>query len=249
MKVLGIIQARMNSSRFPGKVLADLGGVSVLALMVHRLRGSVGISKLVVAVSDSPADDALILACDELSVDVFRGSELDVLSRFQELASLYPDFETIVRLTADCPFIDPAIVDLVIKEYSDSGVRYCTNRLPPPFTRTYPIGLDVEVFSRSGLEEANKFGLARHEREHVTPYFYSGKGSGTIRVINLESNLSRMRLTVDTKEDLEVCRLLYQNLPSKDSGLTEIAKTWDTLDIPSQLHAQKSFQETDARWQ
>jgi spore coat polysaccharide biosynthesis protein SpsF len=217
--------------------------------MVHRLRGSLGISRLVVAVSDSPADDALVLACDELGVDVFRGSELDVLSRFQELASAYPDFETIVRLTADCPFIDPAIVDLVINEYHTAGVTYCTNRLPPPFTRTYPIGLDVEVFSRSGLEEANRYALARYEREHVTPYFYSRKGSGRIRVLDLESNLSKMRLTIDTKRDLEVCRLLYRNLPSKDSGLAEIAKTWEGLDISIELHAQKSFHETDARWQ
>ncbi len=243
-----MIQARMNSSRLPGKVLADLGGISVLALMVHRLRVSEGLSKIVVAVSESPLDDELVSACEKLGVEVFRGSEFDVLSRFQDLANHYGDFETIVRMTADCPFIDPAIVDLVISEYLSSGVAYCSNRLPPPFTRTYPIGLDVEVFSKSGLNDANTHALARHEREHVTPYFYSGNSSSEVKILHLDSDMSGIRLTIDTTEDLEVCRLLYRSLPTEDSDLKEIVEAWKNLDIASHLPVQKGFHEHDTRW-
>lgn len=248
MKVLAIIQARMNSSRLPGKVLADLGGISVLELMVHRLRKSRRLSEIVVAMTRSPSDDELALASNDLGVRFFRGSEFDVLERFYEVSNHFSDYDTIVRLTADCPFIDPAVVDLVVAEYFSAGVSYCSNRLPPPFPRTYPVGLDVEVFSRAGLLEANKEAKALNEREHVTPYFYSQERLADIRILDMERDMSSLRLTIDTPLDLGICRQLYQSLPSKDSDLFEIAEAWGKIELPDTLSSQKSYGEHDHRW-
>jgi spore coat polysaccharide biosynthesis protein SpsF len=248
MNVLGVIQARMSSSRLPGKVLADLGGISVLELMIHRLRKSRALSKLIVATTNSSSDDELALVCEKLGVEIFRGSEFDVLDRFNELSKAFPDFEHIVRLTADCPFIDPYVVDLVVKEYFLSGAAYCSNRLPPPYSRTYPVGLDVEVFSRVGLLEASREARAQYEREHVTPYFYTQGRSGKVKIIDMEPDLSEMRLTIDTLSDLNVCRLLYKALPSKDSRLTELVEAWEKLDLPKLVSPQRSFKAVDNRW-
>lgn len=248
MKVLAVIQARMNSSRLPGKVLADLGGVSVLELMVHRLRKSKSLTKIVVAITHSPSDDKLVVACNQIGVEVFRGNEFDVLRRFNDVSNHFSDFDTIVRLTADCPFIDPAVVDLVVAKYFSTKVSYCSNRLPPPFSRTYPVGLDVEVFSRSGLLEANREASAHYEREHVTPFFYSQERLSTVMILNVEPDMSSIRLTIDTSGDLEICRQLYQSLSSKDSGLFEIAKAWGKIELPEFLSPQNSFRAQDDRW-
>ena len=248
MKVLAIIQARMNSSRLPGKVLADLGGISVLELMVHRLRKSNRLSKIVVAMTLSPSDDELALACNNLGVESFRGSEFDVLERFCEVSNHFSDFDTIVRLTADCPFIDPAVVDLVVAEYFSAGVSYCSNRLPPPFPRTYPVGLDVEVFSRPGLLEANKEAKALFEREHVTPHFYSQERLADIKILDMEPDMSSVRLTIDTPIDLGICRQVYQALPSKDSDLFELVEAWGKIELPELFPPQNSFRAHDDRW-
>jgi spore coat polysaccharide biosynthesis protein SpsF len=198
VSVLGIIQARMNSSRLQGKVLRDLGGITVLALMVHRLRSSACLSKVIVATTNSPDDDILVEKCLGLGIEVFRGDELDVLRRFKDAADWQKNYETIVRFTADCPFIDPEIVDEVVTEFFRSGSKYCSNRLPPPLRRTYPIGLDVEVFSRAGLLEAEMNSVTIYEREHVTPYFYTRSKHNEIHIMQLESDLSDIRLTIDT---------------------------------------------------
>ena len=248
MKALAIIQARMDSSRLPGKVLADLGGMSVLELMVHRLRKSKRLSKIVVAITRSPSDDELALACEQMSVEFFRGNEFDVLSRFCDVSNHFSDFDTIVRLTADCPFIDPAVVDLVVEEYLLAGASYCSNRLPSPFSRTYPVGLDVEVFSRSGLFEANREAKALYEREHVTPYFYSQERLADIKILDMEPDMSSVRLTIDTPVDLKICRQVYQALSSKDSGLFELVEAWGKIELPESLSPQKSFRAHDDRW-
>lgn len=248
MKVLAVIQARMNSRRLPGKVLADLGGISVLELMIHRLRKSRSLTRIVVAMTQSPSDDPLALACNKIGIEIFRGQEFDVLGRFTDVSNLYPDFDTIVRLTADCPFIDPAIVDLVVAKYLSAGVSYCSNRLPPPYSRTYPIGLDVEVFSRSGLLEANREAHAPYEREHVTPYFYSQERLASVAILDTEPDMSSIRLTIDTSSDLGICRQLYQSLSSKDSDLFELVEAWGKIALPEVLSPQNSFRSQDDRW-
>lgn len=248
MKVLAVIQARMNSSRLPGKVLADLGGVSVLELMVHRLRKSKSLTKIVVAMTHSPSDDQLALACNQIGVEVFRGNEFDVLGRFNDVSNHFSDFDTIVRLTADCPFIDPAVVDLVVAKYFSTGVSYCSNRLPPPFSRTYPVGLDVEVFSRSGLLEANREAGAPYEREHVTPFFYSQERLSSVMILDMEPNMSSIRLTIDTPSDLSICRQVYQSLSSKDSDLFALVEAWGKIELPDFLSPQNSFRAQDDRW-
>ena len=152
MNVVAIIQARMGSTRLPGKVLMDLGGETVLARVVGRLRRAIRIDEIVVATTDSAADDAIVRECHRLEVSSFRGSENDVLDRYYEAARVFAA-EVVVRITSDCPVIDPDLVDETIRVFQLQCGDYCSNSFP----RTYPRGLDTEVFTMNALEQ----GLAR----------------------------------------------------------------------------------------
>lgn len=221
MKVEAIIQARMSSTRLPGKVLMDLEGKPVLEHVVERVSACKYINEIIVATTNKKEDDAISKLCKKIGVNIYRGSEEDVLDRFyQAVKSFVPDH--IVRITADCPLIDPEVIDSVIKLHLKNNADYSSNTLK----ETYPDGEDVEVFTFKALEKSWKSAKLRSEREHVTPYIR--KNFSLFKLCNLEyrENLSNKRWTLDERRDYEYIKIIYKNLYKKDScfGMKDILK-------------------------
>jgi len=212
-RVVAIIQARMGSSRLPGKVLRLLGEEPILAWVVERVRRARLVNEVVVATTDDPADNPLVDFCTQRGYPLFRGSQFDVLDRFVQAARTYRA-DIVVRITADCPLIDPDVVDLTIQRLQDTGADFAANRLPPPWHRTYPIGLDVEVVTMPALESAWKEATATFEREHVLPYLYDETGRFKVEVVDTSPDYGHLRWTVDTPADLEMLQQLVAYLPS-----------------------------------
>jgi spore coat polysaccharide biosynthesis protein SpsF len=217
-----IIQARMSSSRLPGKVLQDIGGRPMLAWVVERARLARREGEVLVATTTDGADDPIQTWCQSARVPCFRGSAYDVLDRFYQAASAF-HAGRIVRLTADCPLIDPQVIDDVVEAMIADGADFAANRLPPPWHRTFPIGLDVEVCTFSALERAWKEAREPHEREHVMPYLYSLPGRFRVRILDTVPDFGDLRWTVDTPEDLEMVRRLVSQLaPKTDFSWQEV---------------------------
>jgi len=212
MKITAIVQARMGSSRLPGKVLLDLGGETVLARVVRRLLRARLLDDVMVATTDSAADDAIAGECERVAVSFFRGSEDDVLDRYWKAAKVC-QADAVVRITSDCPLIDPQVVDEAISAFRDRSVDYASNTI----VRTYPGGLDTEVFSRAALERAWVEAGKSYEREHVTPYFYEHPELFRIASVCSRTDCSRFRWTLDTAEDLQLIRKIYSSFGNQDS--------------------------------
>ena len=231
MNIIAIIQARMGSSRLPGKVLMDISGESMLSRVVNRSKQAKLLNQIVVATSDKPADDAVVLEADRLGVAFFRGSENDVLDRYYKTAQSF-SAEVVVRVTSDCPLIDPSIIDKVINAFLNSTADYASNGI----VRTYPRGLDVEAFTMSALtkdwQQANK----PYERIHVTPYLYKNPNLFEVLSVTNSHDYSNYRWTVDTPEDLECVRRIYERLDDK------ISFNWhDVLDLCEKEPALRSI--------
>ncbi|HET9308929.1 MAG TPA: glycosyltransferase family protein [Candidatus Sulfotelmatobacter sp.] len=207
MKTVAIIQARMGSTRLPGKVLKDLAGATVLARVVSRVRRARLIDDVLVATTDRPADDALVAECRKCSVAVSRGAQEDVLDRYYRAAQLVRA-EIVVRITSDCPLIEPEITDKTIAAFLDARPDYASNALQ----RTYPRGLDTEVMSLDALARAWKEAQKPHEREHVTPYIYEHPEKFRTLSVPGNADYSSHRWTLDTPEDLEFLRAIYARL-------------------------------------
>lgn len=218
-KVVAVIQARMNSERLPGKVLQEIAGEAMLAHVVRRVRGAKTISQVVVATSQGVADDPVHLFCETNGIAVFRGSEEDVLDRYYQAAKKF-QADVVVRVTADCPLCDPAVIDKVVGTYLENDCDYAANTLQ----FTYPDGLDTEVFSFSALERAWREAEKKSDREHVTPYLYQ---SGKFRVAAVECEsplpLDHLRWTVDEAKDREFVEAVYQRLGGeKNAGWQKV---------------------------
>ena len=194
-EVLAIIQARYNSTRFPGKVLKKINNTTILEILIKRLSKSKYISKIIVACSKNEKDEAILNICKKLGINYFTGSENDVLDRFYKAARKYKG-KNIVRITGDCPLIDPKIIDDVISNFFSNNVDYASNTNPP----TFPDGFDVEVFKFSTLKEAHIKARQSTEREHVTPFIINNK---KFKKFNLKypTDYSSLRLTLDEKKD------------------------------------------------
>ena len=246
---VAIIQARMSSSRLPGKVLLDIGGLPMLGRVVDRARRAKRVDQVVVATTIDPADDEVAKYCSQQGYAYYRGSQQDVLDRFYQTALAY-HASVIVRLTADCPIIDPDVIDETVSAFlgyrtnllsedpssvtGNSGLTrregkstinsnqseipydFATNRLPPPWHRTYPIGLDVEVCTFKALERAWREADQPHQREHVMPYLYEQEGRFKVLVVNHEPDYGNLRWTVDTPDDLELIRQIYDRFNGRD---------------------------------
>jgi spore coat polysaccharide biosynthesis protein SpsF len=211
MKIVAIVQARMGSSRLPGKALKDIHGRTMLARVVRRAGRSALIDKLVVATTEKKADDAIVSECDSLGISCFRGSEDNVLDRYYQAARAF-SADSIVRITSDCPLIDPEIIDCVVQAFLDNGPDYASNTIEC----TYPRGLDVEAFTFDALKKAWCDASADFQHAHVTPYIYQHPEQFKILSISGEENWSNYRWTVDTREDLMLVRAVYEKIDRDD---------------------------------
>src|SRR5208282_528088 len=216
--VVAIIQARMGSSRLPGKSLAEIEERPMLWHVIQRVKRSRLVDRVVVATSTAPADDAIEKMCRENDVRCHRGSENDVLDRYYHAARAEKAAQ-VVRITADCPLIDPEVIDQTVRRFQRGDLDYASNAM----VRSYPDGLDTEIFSFSALERAWHEASKTSEREHVTPYLRSEK----FRTANVENDSTFLyqhyRWTVDEAEDLEFIRAVYKAFRDRETfGMKDV---------------------------
>lgn len=215
MKVVAIIQARCGSTRFPNKVFADLCGKPFIWHVVNRLKHARSLDHIVLATTDNPLDDKLYHWAKENGVDIYRGSENDVLNRYYE-AAIYSKADVIVRITADDPFKDPVLIDEAVNTLQEGGYDFVCNNCPP----SYPEGLDIEVLTRATLEKEEKLSTSDFEREHVTQYIYRHPEDFKIfNLSNVGENLSCLRWTVDTEKDFQMATCIYSFLYKNDAEI------------------------------
>lgn len=232
-KVIAVIQARMGSTRLPRKVMLDLSGKPVLWHVVKRIQGSKLLDEIIVATSEDSSNDVIREFCAEHQIKCYSGSEEDVLDRFFQAAralKLEPQ-NLVVRITADCPLIDPDVVDQTIGALKQHQVDYASNTINP----TYPDGLDCEVMTFSSLQRAWQEAKMRSEREHVTPYIYKHPELFTLLNVTNSEDLSSFRLTLDQEEDYKLIEWIYLNL-YKENNLFLMDEILDLL----KRHPEKS---------
>jgi len=229
-RVIGIIQGRMSSSRLPGKILADIAGQPMLTRVYVRTSRAATITETVFATTTDPTDDPVAEYCDFAGIPFTRGNLRDVLDRYYQTAKAF-NANVIVRITADCPVIDPVLIDDCVNTLLEDEYDFVCNRLPPPFGRTYPIGLDTEVCTFAALETAWKDAKETFHREHVMPYLYErielsavncqlseGVSPRGFKIAQLHhtTDFGDYRWTVDTPEDLEFMQQIYARFNERD---------------------------------
>ena len=258
-KVIAVIQGRMSSSRLPGKILADIAGQPMLQRVFIRTSRSATVTETIFATTTDPSDDPVAEYCNFSGIPFTRGSLFDVLDRYYQAAQ-GAKADVVVRITADCPVIDPALIDDVVKtviseqpSVNSEQFDFACNRLPPPFQRTYPIGLDVEVCTFAALEKAWSESTETFHREHVMSYLYEGVKLITdnrslqtgvsprgfnIALLHHTTDFGDYRWTVDTPEDLEFMRQIYSRFDGRDDF------TWkEVLDL---VHNEPKLMEINA---
>jgi spore coat polysaccharide biosynthesis protein SpsF len=229
-RVVAIIQGRMSSSRLPGKILADIAGQPMLTRVFTRTSRARTLDEVIFATTTDPSDDPVAEYCDFSGIPFTRGSLFDVLDRYYQ-AALQVKADVVVRITADCPVIDSALIDDVVNTLLEDEYDFVCNRLPPPWTRTYPIGLDVEACSFKVLKKAWKDAQEPQHREHAMPYFYEGvkltrqsriletgvsSRGFNVALLHHTTDFGDYRWTVDTPEDLEFMRQVYSRFDGRD---------------------------------
>jgi len=210
MKKVGIfIQARTNSKRFPKKVLAKIENKPMIFHVINRIKKIKNV-EIFLLTTNGHEDDILEKIAEKNKVGVFRGSKNDVLRRYYE-CGLKNKIDIIIRITGDCPLIDPKIILKMLNIFNNNKLDYVTNRLPP----TFPDGLDVEIFSFNTLKKVHEKSKLRSEREHVTPFIT--KNSKSFKIFNFKNSIdySNLRWTVDEKNDLKLIRKIYKKLNHK----------------------------------
>jgi spore coat polysaccharide biosynthesis protein SpsF len=219
-RIVCTIEARMTSSRLPGKVLMRAAGKPLLEHMIDRLKRARTLDEIVIATTEDAASDPLEELAERLGVGCFRGSEDDVLARVLGAAHAY-DADVIVETTGDSPLVDPAIVDHVVERFADGGVDYCSNVLEP----TFPPGMDAQVFPTAVLEDVASRTNDPTDREHVSLYIYEHPERYKLRsVVSERPEYGDLRLCVDTAEDYELIRAIFETLypVNPHFGLAEI---------------------------
>ncbi len=275
--VVAIIQARLASTRLPGKVLADIEGMPMLEWVVERTRRAHTLRDTIVATTQEPEDEAIAEFCTRKGIACYRGHQHDVLDRYYRAAKHF-QAQVVVRITADCPLIDPQVIDLTVgaflgcvpfqdgwmrlgiestqvpgRDFPDQPFPYdfVTNRLPPPWGRTFPIGLDVEVCSFAALETAWREAKEAHQREHVMPFFYDNPQRFRMLLLNHERNLGTLRWTVDTPQDLELVRQICASFPGRtDFSWLEVVALFERFPHLAQINAAvsaKDYRQVDER--
>jgi len=207
MKIVAIIQARMSSSRLPGKVMLPLAGKPAIQHVIERAKMISGIDELIISTSISDSDNTLTKFCASIDVPVFRGSEEDVLDRYYQTA-LHCGAELILRVTGDCPLLDPIESSKVLKKSIETGADYVSNIHPPML----PDGLDTEVIKKEALQKAWGLAKKKSEREHVTLFLYSNPNIFTLSSYTYKSDYSRYRLTLDEPSDYLLLQKIFAHL-------------------------------------
>lgn len=245
-KVVAIIQARMGSHRLPGKILRDIAGEPMVMRVVQRAQKASSLDQVVVATTTDPDDQAVVDLLQARKVPFVRGHPTDVLDRYVMAVEAFPA-DVVVRLTADCPLHDPAVIDKTVNAFLSKlpQVDYASNRL----VRSYPIGLDVEVLTRQALQRAADEATEAYQREHVTPYLYEVDGRARLLSVESEQNYGHYRWTVDTPEDLEFVRQVYQHFPGQPdfswrAVLDLLQREPQLIEINAHIH-QKGFRESE----
>lgn len=215
MKVVCLVQARVGSTRLPGKILKEICGKTILHHEIDRLKKCKEIDEIVIATTDKEDDDKIVNEAKKLSVKYFRGSENDVLSRFYYSAK-ENNADIIVRVTSDCPCIDFEILDKMLiyfkDKYKEKQIDYLSNTI----NRTYPRGYDIEIFTFSALEKSYINAEKEYEREHVTPYIYDKTNNFLKLSFENKEDYSEYRVTLDTIEDFIVIKNIFENLYYKN---------------------------------
>lgn len=232
-RVVAIIQGRMSSSRLPGKILADIAGQPMLQRVFVRTSRARTLSETIFATTTDASDDPVADYCGLSGIPLARGSLYDVLDRYYQSAR-EAQADVVVRVTADCPVVDPDLIDAavaLVTRHSPPQFDFAANRLPPPWGRTYPIGLDTEVCTFAALKRAWKEAKEPQHREHVMPYFYEGVELTTVNrqlqtgvssrgfkvaLLHNPADFGDYRWTVDTPEDLEFIRQVYARFNGRD---------------------------------
>ena len=248
LNIVAIIQARMGSTRLPGKVMKEILGKPVILWDLDRISLSKLVDEIVVAIPYGKENDVIVDTIKEYNdkIVITKGSEDDVLDRYYQ-AAVQANANVVVRITSDCPLIDPTVIDNVIEQFLDNDCDYCSNSL----TRTYPRGLDTEVFSFKALEEAWNEAKKDYEREHVTPYIIENPDKFKLLNVANDIDLSHFRWTLDTKEDFEFINAVYKRIfPKKqlflmDDVLELLGKEPELIEInrhieQKQLHQEKA---------
>lgn len=227
MKIGTIIQARMGSTRLSGKVMKEIKGKTVLSHVIERVSQSKMIDEIIIATTVLNRDDLIEAEAIKCGVKVFRGSEEDVLSRYY-YAAKENNLDAVIRITSDCPLIDPNVIDDIIKYYSNNDYDIVTNACSDLKQRTYPRGLDAEIFSFEALENAFNKANEKYQREHVTPYIY--ENSEKVYIYKNNMDYSRYRWTLDTEEDFKLIHIVYDRLYNGKHNfyLQEIIKLFES---------------------
>lgn len=221
MKTAAIVQARMSSTRLPGKVLFPLGDTTVLGQLVRRLKLGKQLDGVIIAVPDAAKDEPLVKEAAALGVECFRGDEHDLLKRFHDTATHY-GLETIVRITSDCPYFDPFVLDDMLEHFAKANaagdvIDYSSNCT---LKRTYPRGMDAEIFSFAALDRAHREATKEHEREHVTPYIYTNPDKFKLFSHERCEDGSQHRWVVDTAPDWRFIYRVHETLQSGNHPFT-----------------------------
>lgn len=220
-KITAIIQVRLNSIRLPGKALKIIGGKPLIKLLIDRLSLSKEIDDILVATSRNSKNKILVKYLNDNNIKVFQGSENNVLKRYYD-ASKKNNSNIIIRITGDCPFVDPQLIDKFLKIFKKKKVDYLNNIYPP----TYPDGMDIEIFSFKALKNTFRLAKTKYDKEHVTPFMQNSK---IIKKLNLKSDIdySKIRLTVDENEDLQLLKLIVKYFsPKLNFNLKDLIKLY-----------------------
>jgi spore coat polysaccharide biosynthesis protein SpsF (cytidylyltransferase family) len=224
MRTVAIIQARMGSTRLPGKVLADIQSKPMLYHIVSRARSATLLDEVGVATSDHVEDAAIARFCDAERIPCFRGNQDDVLDRYHSAAASF-GAEVVVRLTGDCPLLDPQVIDRVVRVFLEGDYDYVSNTLEPSF----PDGLDTEVVSRAALDRVWREAELKSEREHVMPFLWKNPAIFRLKNVKAEVSHADLRWTVDEPQDLRFVRVVYARLYRENAPLFTMGDVLDLL--------------------
>ena len=245
-KVGIVVQARMGSTRLPGKVLMQINNKPLLQRLVDRLKRAKAVDTIVLATSIDPLDNPIEELCSRLEIPCIRGSLDDVLDRYYQAATS-AQLDTVVRITADCPLMDPSLIDQMVQHFQRGQHDYLANTAPPEGS-SFPDGMDVEIFSMSALTRAWKEAQKPSEREHVTFYFWKNPTLFRTFRHDAANNLSSYRLTVDYLEDIEVVRAIFKHFGEERINF-DMKEILEFLDTHPQIRKINSAVAPNLGWQ